>query len=140
MYFVNLDSGERGHLGSSGDDDVLSFDLGLASVEEVDSDGRGGGEGSGSFDVVNFILLEKVFDSAGQGRDGFGFGGEHDGEVELYSFDCGRKEGGVKCQLYSWLIRGGGEGGRGGRGGGEGRRRTIDTAGLGVMQGLVVDV
>lgn len=83
LLLVNLHSGERGNLGSGGDDDVLGRDLRVATVEESDVNLGGRGEGSLSLDVVDLVLLEEIFDTTGERRDGLVLGGKHDGEVEL---------------------------------------------------------
>ena len=85
---VDLDSWERRNLRSSSDDDVLSLDLSLTTVGQLDVELCWRGERSLSLDVVDAVLLEQErLDTAGERLDRVVLGGQHGGEVELDALD-----------------------------------------------------
>ncbi|KAI6748421.1 hypothetical protein HG530_015457 [Fusarium avenaceum] len=98
---IDLEPGERSSLRSSGNEDVFTTDAGLTALVEVDLNLMLAGERSGTLDVFDTVLLEKVLDTLGEAGNG-GFLGLHEvGQVELDFAD-------------------------------------LDSAGLGVMENLVV--
>lgn len=82
LLLVDLDTREGGDLGTSGDDDVLGLNLGLAAVVESDLDSGGAAETTGTLEVVDLVLLEKTLNTLGETGDGAGLGFEHGLEVE----------------------------------------------------------
>lgn len=80
---VDLEAGEGGDLGASGDKDVLALDGGLAAVVELDVDGVLIGESAGALDVLDAVLLEEELNTLGETADGLLLGLHELGKVEL---------------------------------------------------------
>lgn len=80
---VDVQAGEGGRLRASGNEDVLSAEGLLTTLVEVDLDGVGVNQGTGTLDVVNAVLLEQKLDTLGEAVDGGVLGGHHLLEVEL---------------------------------------------------------
>lgn len=88
LLLVDLNSRERGDLGTSSDDDVLGLDLGLAALSEGNVEAGGRRKGSGTLDVVDTVLLEQVgLDTTSQCLDRSSLGSQHGGKVELDTLD-----------------------------------------------------
>lgn len=85
---IDLDSWERRDFRSSSDDNVLSLDLGLTTVGQLDVELCWRGERSLSLDVVDAVLLEQErLDTAGERLDRVVLGGQHSREIELDALD-----------------------------------------------------
>ena len=80
---VDLETGEGGDLGTSGNKDVLALDGGLAAVVELNVDGVLIGERAGALDVLDAVLLEEELNALGEAADGLVLGLHKLGEVEL---------------------------------------------------------
>jgi hypothetical protein len=80
---IDVQAGEGRGLGTGGDDDVLSAEGLLTTLEEVDLDGVGIDKGTGTLDVVDTVLLEEELDTLGKTGDGVILGLHHLLEVEL---------------------------------------------------------
>lgn len=63
---VNLKTGERGGLRTSGNQNVLAADGGLATIVERNLDLILADEGAGTLEVLSAILLEKELDALGE--------------------------------------------------------------------------
>lgn len=103
LLLIDGQSGEGRSLGSSGDEDVLSADSGLAAFNEVDRNGVLVLESASSLDVLDVVLLEQELNTLCQTSDRGVLCLHHRREVELDISD-------------------------------------LDTAVLGVVQDLVVEV
>lgn len=80
---VELETGEGGGLATGSNKDVLAPDAGLASLVEVDLDSVLVGEGAGSLDVLDTVLLEEELDTLGEAIDGGLLCLHHVLEIEL---------------------------------------------------------
>ena len=80
---VNVQAGEAGGFGASGDDDVLSAQGLLTTLVEGDLNGVGINKRTGTLDVVNAVLLEQELNTLGQTVNRGVLGLHHLGEVEL---------------------------------------------------------
>jgi hypothetical protein len=103
LLLVNSQTGERCSLRTSGNEDVLSADGGLATLDEVDRNSVFVLESAGSLDVLDVVLLEQELDTLCQARHGCLLRLHHSRKVELDIAD-------------------------------------LDTAALGVVEDLVVEV
>jgi hypothetical protein len=83
LLLVNGQAGEGRRLRTSGNEDVLRANSGLATVNKVDSDGVFVLESAGALDVFNVVLLEEKLDSLGQASDRSVLRLHHGWEVEL---------------------------------------------------------
>lgn len=80
---VDVQTGEGGGLGTGGNQDVLAADGLLATLVEVDLNGVGINERTGTLDVVDAVLLQQELNTLGQTINGLVLGLHHLGEVEL---------------------------------------------------------
>ena len=103
LLLINGQTGEGCGLGTSGNENVLGADGGLAALDEVNSNGVLVLERASTLDVLDVVLLEEELDTLGQTSDRGVLCLHHGGEVELNIAD-------------------------------------LDTAALGVVENLVVEV
>ena len=84
---INLQAGERGGLGTGGNEDVLATHGLLTTLQQVDLDGVGVDEGASTLDVVDAVLLQQELNTLGQTIDGRVLGLHHLGQVQLHIAD-----------------------------------------------------
>lgn len=87
MLLVDFDTWERRDFGTSGNDDVLCLDLGLATIIELDIDAGGRCKGASTLDVVDLVLLEETFDTFCEAGNGLFLLLHHLTKVELQFLD-----------------------------------------------------
>jgi len=80
---VDVQAGEGSRLRASGNEDVFSAEGLLTTLVEVDLDGVGVNQGTGTLDVVDAVLLEEELNTLGKAIDGGVLGGHHLLKVEL---------------------------------------------------------
>jgi hypothetical protein len=83
LLLVDGQTGERCGLGTSGNEDVLRANGGLATFDKVDRNGVLVLESAGALDVLDVVLLEQEFDTLGQAGHGGFLCLHHGREIEL---------------------------------------------------------
>jgi len=83
LLLIDGQAREGCSLRASGNEDVLAADGGLTTFNQVDSNSVFVLERTGSFDVLNVVLLEEELNSLGETGHGGVLCLHHGGEVEL---------------------------------------------------------